>query len=58
MRIVFKCITTITDAKRTFWVGPDMLMGLAAEIGERNAREPEAATSPVSISQFPSALVA
>ena len=36
----------IADAKRTLWADPDMLIELAAEIRERNAREAEAAASP------------
>ena len=42
MRIVFKHLSTIADAKRTLWADPDMLIELAAEIRERNAREAEA----------------
>ncbi|MEN6343180.1 MAG: hypothetical protein ABFC89_11560 [Methanospirillum sp.] len=34
----------IADAKRTLWSDPDMLIELAAEVRERNAREAGAAS--------------
>jgi hypothetical protein len=36
----------IANAKQALWANPDMLIELAAEIRERNAREAEAAGSP------------
>lgn len=55
MRVVFKHISTIADAKRTLWADPDMLIELAAEIRERNAREAAASGSPIAAPQSPSA---
>ncbi|HQJ87957.1 MAG TPA: site-specific integrase [Methanoregulaceae archaeon] len=45
----------ISDAKRTLWADPDMLIELAAEIRERNAREVELATMSGAAPQVPSA---
>ena len=47
----------IADAKRTLWADPDMLIELAAEIRERNAREAEA-IKPNAALQISSAQVA
>ena len=44
----------IADAKRTLWADPDMLIQLAAEIRERNAREAEASSSPNVAAPVPS----